>query len=332
MKKKYLLIIIILTIILTSGINLVAQEMCVYIDKSGAFKQVNSREKVPAAFRKSAKCFKQSQKNHLAKPDEIELKGNVREIDMSSSIGRMELKWPRKVETLFGRTPQRALADAARSVSRAIKSAGFPSKLRTMNLDWKVIFLDAELPSKQIPSYLVSNCHPAWMTPPANIYVVAQRVVAGCSGQNVKKGRVNDAQLAEVLLHEIGHAVENQLIGGSMGGDKKRSEGFATWFESFSSDFSTVIKDGSVKKEHFDLARTSFRHSPTSFYFQGSAYDYARASMYFHSVYSKRKVYGIVDLYDLLKEKRLPIREAVKETMKWTDKRLNEQIGKLLGS
>ena len=99
------------------------------------------------------------------------------------------------------------------------------------------------------------------MTPPANIYVVAQRVVAGCGGSKKVKTSVADSELAEVLLHEMGHSIEYQLLAQGIGRERARSEGFATWFEQYASEKSAIIKSGSVKKEHFDLAKASVSYT-----------------------------------------------------------------------
>ena len=43
---------------------------------------------------------------YMAQPEDVKLKGTVRKESISSSIGHIELRWPRKVELLFGRTPR----------------------------------------------------------------------------------------------------------------------------------------------------------------------------------------------------------------------------------
>ena len=43
---------------------------------------------------------------------------------------------------IFGRTPVRAMQDAAKSVSRALKKNAFPLELQRFDLDWDVVFMD----------------------------------------------------------------------------------------------------------------------------------------------------------------------------------------------
>ena len=271
-----------------------------------------------------------SKGQYLAQPEEIKLSGNVRKENMASSIGRIELRWPRKVEILFGRTPQRAMADAARTASRALKSANFPTALQTLDMNWSVVFMDEDLPESQIPQTLISNCHPAWMTPPSNIYVVAQRVAAGCSAGKNPGTQVADSVLAQVLLHEIGHAVEYQLLGKMQGTDRMRAEGFATWFERYASQYSTVISRGSVKEQHYALARKAFQEVPY-FAFRGSASDYAQASMFFSAIETRRGVKGIIEVYETMTQDRLTFFPALKKRLYWDEKRLMQEVKRVLG-
>jgi len=344
-----------------------------FTDSRGIFRQVNSKDQVPEEFREKAKCFSNSQKQlsstpkpapqtldqldaikkerdskakelrakdsgdlnqgYLAKPEEIDLKGTVRHEDLASSIGRIDLRWPRKVELLFGRTPSRAMSEAASAVSRALKKGGFPPNVQSLDLDWNVVFMDEDVPEKQIPQYLVNNCHPAWMTPIANLYVVAQRVVAGCNGGGSGKyeGNVADAMLTQILIHEMGHAVEFQLLQGVSSDDRMRAEGFACWFEQYASDFSSVIPSGEPSRFYRGLAKRSIQESPDKFYFQGSAQDYARGSMYMRSVVERRGISGLMQVYKTMREQKIDFFKAAKIAIDWDTDRFNKEILKSLG-
>lgn len=306
-------------------------EICLYQDAAGEMHQVTGKDRIPSSFRDGSKCFSPKQGTYLASPSEIDLKGTVRREDMNSAVGRIELRWPRKVESLFGRTPQRAVADAALAVSRALKSAGFPPKLQTLDLDWHVVFMDEDVPETQIPTYLVNNCHPAWMTPPANIYVVAQRVAAGCGGGRSVRTSVADSQLATVLIHEMGHAVEFQLLEGAGDSDSMRAEGFASWFEQFGADFSAVIPRGSIRQFYSMGARSSLKQSPKGFDFQGSFEDYARASLFFRAIEERRGVRGIVEVYQTMKSERLSLLAAIAKRMGWDVERLQAEMARAAG-
>ena len=307
------------------------KQICIYQDSRGSLKQVNSLRAVPSKYKKQARCFDPArQADRLAAPEEIDLGRSIREERSSTSLGPVDLRWARKAERLFGRTPQRATAEAMRAASRALKKSGFPSGLRTLHMDWKIVFMDEEVPEQQIPSYLVSNCHPAWMTPPANIYVVAQRVVAGCGGSRSVSTTVADSELMQTLLHEIGHVIEYQLLEGAGGRDRMRAEGFASWFEQYSSEFSPVVKSGASQQRYYSYARQSYAHYSGPLVFRGSALDYARASMYFNAVVERRRVRGLMEVYDLIRNENLSFFAAVEQRHRWDMPKLEGEVQRLL--
>lgn len=268
----------------------------------------------------------------LARPSDISLKGSVRVEELNSPIGKINLRWPRTLEASFGRTPSRAMVDAARTVSRALKSSAFPRELQIIDQTWEVIFIEGELHSNEIPMQLISNCHPGWMTPPSNIYIVGDRVAAGCgSGGNRKSQLVADSDLTEVLVHELGHAVEFILLGNNFGGDRMRAEGFATWFEAYASNFSTYLNQRELRRKNALAAEYSYKMSPNVFTFQGSGMDYARASLYFSAIESKYGLGGVMRLY-----KRLPstgglLIEAIKKEFNWDEKELDREVKAVIG-
>ncbi len=302
-----------------------ADEICLYQDASGAFKQVNKRSAVPPQYSAKASCFESKGKNYLAPPEAVNLDGNTRSSDFAGELGRVQARWLRSVEQHFGRSPERALADSFRAVKRALAQGGFPHQLKTLNQNWKVVFLDESLPEEQIPQMLVSNCHPAWMTPPANIYVVSQRVVAGCGGEPMK-AKDADAKLTEILIHEIGHALEYQLGGMARGTSKVQSEGFATWFEQYASDYSSLIPKGSVRTDQFKLARQAIKQGKNLSMFDGSAEDYALASLVFHAVVDKKRINGLMEVYANMQLKHLDFRTAVMDETGWSEKSMQAAI------
>lgn len=265
---------------------------------------------------------------YLAAPEEILLSGNIRREALNSPLGPINIRWPRKIERLFGRTPLRAMTDAAQTVSKALRRGSIPNSLQLLSLPWQVVFLDAELPETQIPAYLVSNCHPGWMTPPANIYIVGQRVAGGCGGTTKSTG-VADSELTEVLIHEIGHAVEYALLRGAANPEERmRKEGFATWFESYASDFSSLLHRREVESKLQEAAKFSINSSPT-FIFKGTFEDYARASMFFRTVEARR---GLQSVFDLYKEvgKGLSLYQAIEKSLGWNQLTLQNEVRKYL--
>lgn len=306
-----------------------AAETCIYQTADGGVKQVNSLGSVPEQFRAFAKCFPKKENPYLAKPQEIQLSGNVRRELLNTPVGSVNLRWPRKIEGLFGRTPLRATTDASQTVSKALRRGAVPSELQRLNLEWQVIFLDADLPETQIPAYLISNCHPGWMTPPANIYIVGQRVAGGCGGASTTAG-VADSKLTEVLVHEMGHAIEYALLEGKQNPmERMRKEGFATWFESYAADYSSLMNRREIDNKLKEAAKSSIQSNP-NFNFQGSGEDYARAAIYFRVIEHKRGVQRVFELYDKIGKGR-PLIPAIEESLGWNEQVLDKEVRRYLG-
>lgn len=332
------------------------RELCTYVAPSGAVSQVNSIDEVPPAYRAGARCFSESLKpdrprnpaldrptgpteiggrrnrDDLAAPEAFELDGAIRRVDMPSSIGRIRLRWPRSVEALFGRTPERAMAEAARAVSRAVKAVGFPPIVSNLDLDWQVVFMDEARPDGQIPAALVSNCHPGWMTPPANIYIVADRVAAGCGGSAPAATTVADSALARVLIHEIGHAVEYRLLLEQFGRSRMRAEGFATWFTGHAADFSPLLERGAVERENLALARVALAEGGITGPFRGGADDYARAGAIFAAIVARRGVRGIIDVYAVMRKNDLDLFAGIESRLGWDASHLSDEVGRVVAS
>lgn len=305
-------------------------EVCMYKTSDGTIKTAASRDRVPGRYRDSMRCMNNSQER-LAAPEEVSLSGNVRSEKINSPLGEIELRWPRSAERLFGRTPLRATADAALTVSKVLSGAAFSSELQRLNLPWKVVFMDENLPEGQIPRQLISNCHPGWMTPPANIYIVAQRVAAGCgSGGSQVNTSVADSQLTEVLVHEFAHAVEFQMLQKNYKMDRMRAEGFATWFEQYAAQFSSLLSRRDLQRRNAQAAAYARSKSPESFQFSGSAEDYSRASMYFSTVEDRFGISGVVSLYERMVTGGDTLFSGIEKEFSWDRERLEKEVDKII--
>ncbi len=270
--------------------------------------------------------------DNLAKPSDITSKGSIRSEDLNTPMGTVHLRWPRILEASFGRTPSRAMVDATRTVSRALKASVFPKELQAINQEWQVVFIGGDLTEGEIPSNLISNCHPGWMTPPSNIYIVGDRIAGGCNGgNNHKSAQVADSDLTDVLVHELGHAVEAILLGNAFQGDRMRAEGFATWFESYASNYSTYLNQREIRKRNAGLAAMSLKGSPNVFMFGGSPYDYGRASIYFSAIEEKYGLSGIMRLYTRMGKTGGRLMPAIQEEFSWNEKDLSREVEKVIG-
>ncbi len=325
MKIRILIFLLIPSILLAAP-----KQFCIYQESDGAIKQVSGITNVPVEFRKHAKCFAEKQTLTMAAPGEVELEGTIRREEITTDIGKINMRWPRSAEELFGRTPQRAMVEAQRAVVRALRNAGFPSTLFDATREWQVVFMDENVPEEQIPRQLVSNCHPGWMTPPANIYIVAQRIAAGCSGFRKLAGRDSDAELAATLIHEMGHVIEYHLLDNQIAHQRLRAEGFASWFELYAGDLAPIIPDGMTEKKLNEYAEHSYLESPQAFNFQGSAQDYARAALFFRYLEKRKGARGVVDMYEMMRTERLPLFDALQSKLGMNIAKIDQEMRKLI--
>lgn len=305
-------------------------EECLYRRGDGSVATAASIALVPAAYKASAQCL--SSDSGMVKPSEVDLKGNLRKELISTALGRVTLRWPRSVETIFGRSPINAMTDAMNAASRALKSTSFDPSIQSMFIDWDVVFMDENLPSYQIPQELVSNCHPGWMTPPGNIFIVAQRAAKQCSGGEVSKSEA-DARLAQVLIHEVGHAVEAKLLMTHPAPfDRMRAEGFASWFEQYATDYSGLIGRGKVRREYMEVARQVFAQTKSPYVqFQGRYEDYARASTLFGGIAESKSVRDLMKVYQVLGKFQGDLYAAVGQTVGWKPEALMTEAVKYAG-
>ena len=321
-------------VLLASAAQACADEFCLYATDSGSSVQVRSRAEVPARYAASARCFEQAKPRAavaptMAAPQDIEIGGLEGRVKLSTTLGPIDLRWPRSVTELFGKTPERAMAEAAMAVSRALQSGDFSSVAQTINQPWQVVFMDEKESAGQVPRSLVDGCHPGWMTAPANIYIVAQRAAAGCSGTAVSHAEA-DVQLATILVHEMGHAVEYQLLKHNYHGNRMRAEGFATWFEQYAARYSSLLLQAQARRRNQLFARRSFATQPSQWAFRGSAEDYGRASMYFEAVVSRRGVAGLMDVYRMMGLSRMDFLPAIEKAVGWDQRTLEREIARIV--
>ena len=287
-----------------------AELPCAYLDDRGEVQHVASPQKAPANLRHRVICA-DNQPKEIAAPSEVKLEGPARQASFVTDIGPMEVRWPRTLEQCFGKSPSRAVADAASAVSKAIKSGRFMSEVKAGRKDWSLVFTDKKSALSQFPMALSLGGHPGFMIPPSQIYIISDFISPDCSA-----GEVTDATLAQVLLHEMGHVIEYLLLGDQqMDGDRRRAEGFASWFEIYASDFSSAISRGQVREYYRQLAEQSL--ASRSNQFTGSAQDYGRAAFDFIAITDRRGISGLMEVYAAMRDQRLSFTEAVYKRLRW---------------
>jgi hypothetical protein len=313
-----------LLVLLTVNRKASADLPCAYLDDTGTVQRVESPEKVIPRLRSRVVCVN-NQPTKFVAPEDVKLEGPTREASFVTDLGPMQVRWPRSVEQCLRKNPQRAVADAASAVNRAIKTARFASEVKTARSEWSMVFTDKKSAMTQFPMVLSLGGHPGFMVPPSNIYIIADYISPNCSG-----GEVSDALLTQVLLHEMGHVVEYLLLGSQqMSGDRQRAEGFASWFEIYASDFSSAIPRGQVREYYRSLAKNALASGSRSF--SGSAQDYGRSAFDFVTIVDRRGISGLMEVYALMRNDGLSFQEALHRKFRWTPAVLEKEARAIIG-
>lgn len=259
----------------------------------------------------------QQGKDGSARAVQRELEGAEQRARIPTSFGVVDLRWNRSVESLFGRSPQRAVQDAWTAAARALAQNSFPAELRSAQYDWHVLIMD------RVPAGLdiaggSGTCHPAWMRPPAEIFVAAKRVATRC-GRTSLSPEEAAKELGQSLVHELGHAVEFVFMGkGFARGQRWHAEGFARWFETLAGEYFIGRGRQVTRPEMLKLARAVYQPSWQPHYFSGSAEDYARAYALVGAIASNRSISRLSDIYRRMDRDRITFEQAVERELGWS--------------
>jgi hypothetical protein len=308
---------VLLCLLLGLTTNVLAEAPCAYLTDEGQVEQAESLDKVPRRYQARAVCTDSSAS--IPKPDEVDISGVMKTASFVTDLGPIDVRWPLATEKCFGRSPARAVADAAATVNRALASAPFPPEVKNRSRRWTLAFTDQADAEQQFPAAITIGGHPGFMIPPNQIYLVVDFISPDCRGD-----AVGDALVAQVLLHEMGHVIEFLMLGDEFGLDRQRAEGFASWFEQYSSEYSRVIPRGSVKNYYRKLAAEAMKTFPTAF--EGSPFDYARAALVFDAIVAKRGVAGLMGVYRVMKSEQSPFLQAVEKHLHWNKKTLESEM------
>ena len=295
-----------------------AQESCVYADERGNILSAPALKDVPSRFRTKAAC-RTSEPRVIPKAEDVELRGATRSASFSTPLGTMDVRWQRSVEKCFGRSPSRAISEAATAVNRALRTARFDESIARERRDWSLVFIDRASAVSQFPMALSLGGHPGFMVPPNQIYMVVDFISPHCDAN----GDV-DALLTQVLLHEMGHVLEFALLDGAGGNDRKRAEGFAAWFEGYSAKFSSTVPKGSVQERYRSLIRS--REGVGASAFDGSGEDYAIASLEFEAVVERKGISGLMSVYETMAREHISFYEALNKKYGWDQKDLQREV------
>lgn len=311
-----------LALVLVSS-ELHADKRCAYLSDDGEVRQIDSPEDAPVRLRQRVVCASEQEIPAIPDADEVDIQGAVKTASFVTDLGPISVKWPLSVEKCFGRSPAKAVADAAQTVNRAIASAPFPAEVKNRSRSWSLAFTDKATAVREFPASLTIGGHPGFMVPPNNIYLISDFISPSCNSSEVA-----DSLLTQVLLHEMGHVIEYLMLGKDFGLDRPRAEGFASWFEQYAAEYSRVIPKGSVSAYYRQLATQAMKSLPAPF--EGSPYDYARAALMFEAIVERRGVAGLMGVYNVIKTEGIPFSAAVEKSVRWNKKTLEQEMMNLV--
>lgn len=262
------------------------------------------------------------------KPHEVQLAGASRDFNFSTAFGGLRIRWQVASSDYFGREPYYVVKESWDQAARSLSRRQFPSALRSSPFDWNLVFMDEAATVRSYP-FGIRDCHPAWIRPPADIFVSAFYIGTSCR-QGILPEQEARNRLRGTLYHEFGHAIEYQLLGNAVKqAERYHSEGFAEWFEVQAlsdhglSRYADNIKQGARK--HF-----SETWNPRGF--SGSNEDYYRAYALIESIVKKRGLSGLLRVYALIKQQAIPFDQAVKKELGWSAEQWMKETAQILSS
>jgi hypothetical protein len=303
--------------------GVMAESVCVYMTDSGQLEAVKNLQTLPRALRERVVC-RDKAPGEIAAPEELRVGRDVRTADFATELGPMRVKWSRSVEACFGRSPSRAVSEAAQAVNRALKNGRFASEAKFARREWSLGFIDRAAAFSQFPVALTVGGHPGFMMPPNRIYIITDFV-----SQNCENTANADVMLTQVLLHEMGHVIEYLLLGESSTlHDRQQAEGFASWFEQYSADFTSVIPHGKVKSEYAALTK-GWSPGRSVRDFSGSSHDYAVAALQFQAIVDRKGIAGLMKVYQYQRDSQVSFDSAVEQGIGWNRAMLERQMAEL---
>jgi hypothetical protein len=232
-------------------------------------------------------------------PDKIELAGAHKNFSFTTPFGELRLRWKVTSDNPFGTNPYQIVKETWIAAGKVVSRSTFPTWLRSSKYQWNMIFMDQDTTARSNPFNSI-NCHPAWITPPANIYVSSYLISTSCGREKLNTNVARD-RLKSTLMHEFGHALEYQLLGESIAyAQRFHSEGFAEWFETEAN----LQLSGNSNEKRLKLANAKvlFDLSWDPLSFNSSPEDYLKSFAMMTAIIDKFGLSKIIKAYDNARE------------------------------
>ena len=191
----------------------------------------------------------------------------------------------------------------------------FPSFLFTAEYHWRLLVKHSSKNPRR-GTLSSARCHTAWIGPPANIFLAADRLAFECKAQRRTPDQIEEA-FRTVLIHEIAHAVEFHLMGeGFSRRQRWHSEGFASWFEA-------LTKDGRKNQRYQALVLEAHNVLSADWHpakFTGAKSDYARSFAMIAVIAERSSPRMLFRIYADMATFSVPFEQSVKRQLGWSEK------------
>ena len=182
---------------------------------------------------------------------------------------------------------------------------GFPDRLLEADYRWQLFFYKQKV--KQRGAFSSRHCHAAQIGPPANIFLAVDALRSDCGTRRLSDSELK-LEFARTLIHELAHAIEFQLMGRGFSRRKRwHSEGFATLFETLSTEVFPASHPESLRAKAKELLRPGWR----PVLFNGSAGDYLRSFALISAIAYREDKSELFAVYRRMDQENLSFEEAV---------------------
>ena len=261
---------------------------------------------------------------HSSESEKIESRRRQR---VRGPLGAMTFFSPRTLQRHIDRDPRAIVVGAFGRAQRILQSNDFPTFLRGTKYDWQ-LFFESSKQHRGAGHLSSQRCHAAWMGPPANIFIAADRLASNCGTADRPPHKIA-SELHSVMVHEIGHAIEFQLMGKGFGRRQRwHSEGFASWFETLSDGKSTP----NSRQEMYRAAQRSFSEDWRPVLFKGAKTDYARSFAMIATVAERTSILTLLKVYQEMDDTNCRFDQAVERVVGWDLARWTRETMAFLGS
>ena len=224
---------------------------------------------------------------------------------ISTELGSWRLVNLGQMQSSVSWSVEAELRRVVKIARRIMLDHGFPDRLLEADYRWQLFFYKQKM--KQRGAFSSRHCHAAQIGPPANIFLAIDALRSDCGKRRLSNSELK-LEFSRTLIHELGHAIEFQLMGRGFSRRKRwHSEGFATLFETLSTEVFPASHPENLRAKARALLRPGWR----PVLFQGNASDYLRSFALISAIADGKDDSELFAVYRRMDQENLSFEEAV---------------------